>query len=247
MFLKKRAVLEEDHAQSLKKLCRMSQESMRRPEHRQESLAYSYDEMMQLQERMAEKGVSFATSLIQMHDDLLELIHMVDRNRKIWKSSGLAAEQKVADLEQAMRKSKAKYDSLAEEYDRARTGDSRKGFGLKGPKSAAQHEEDLFKKTQTADATYHSNVQTLQSEKATLLNSTRPETISALKDLIKETDSGLLLQMQKYGGSTLFAIPLFCLPPTDDGNSRFQREAAARQWNDRQPYEDTRRERCGDA
>lgn len=202
-FLKKRAVLEDDHAQSLKKVCRSTQDNMRRADHRQGSYAHSYDEMMSIHERMAENGIQFAASLHQMHEDLIELAANADRNRKIWKQNGLAAEQKVADMEQTMRKSKAKYDSLAEEYDRARTGEARQGGkvlgAFKAHKSAAQQEEDLLRKVQAADQTYASHVQALQTEKSQLVSSTRPEAIKALQDLVNEIDSGVTLQMQKFG------------------------------------------------
>ncbi|KND88063.1 RHO GTPase-activating protein RGD1 [Tolypocladium ophioglossoides CBS 100239] len=203
LFLKKRSVLEDDHAQGLKKLCRLTQESSRRPEHRQGSFAQSYDEMIFIHERMAENGSQFAASLHQMHEDLLELAANAERGRKSWKTNGMAAEQKVADLEQSMRKSKAKYDSLAEEYDRARTGEARPGGGkvlgaFKAHKSAAQQEEDLLRKVQAADQTYQGHVNSLQAEKSHLISSARPEAVKALQELIAETDSGVTLQMQKF-------------------------------------------------
>ncbi|KZL84264.1 rho gtpase activator [Colletotrichum incanum] len=201
LFLKKRSHIEESHASSLKKLSRISQETMHQPDHRQGTFAQAYSEMMYIHERMAENGSQFAQSLQQMHDDLLELAAVAERSRKGWKANGLAAEHRVAELEAAMRKSKAKYDGLAEEYDRARTGDtsrnSGKMFSLKS-KSGPQHEEDLLRKAQAADQDYQAKVQTLQSEKAELIARTRPEAISALQDLVKETDSGLALQMQKF-------------------------------------------------
>lgn len=103
--------------------------------------------MVHIHERMADNGIQFAATLLQMNEELLEAAGNAERNRKVWKANGLAAEQKVVDLEAAMRKSKAKYDSLAEEYDRARTGESRPGGGkvlgaFKAHKSAAQQEED---------------------------------------------------------------------------------------------------------
>ncbi|KAL6857939.1 Rho GTPase-activating protein [Amphichorda felina] len=200
-FLKKRATLEEDNAQGLKKLCRSTQDSMRRPDHRAGSFAKAYDELVYIHERMAENGTHFAASLQQMHDDLVDLAASSERSRKTWKTSGLAAEQKVVDLEQAMRKSKAKYDSLADEYERARTGEGRqtgKVLNAFKNKSAAQQEEDLLKKVQAADQSYHGHVQTLQTEKSHLESTTRPETIKAVQDLIKELDEGLTLQMQKF-------------------------------------------------
>lgn len=156
-----------------------------------------------IHERMADNGTQFALSLHQMHEDLLELVGQLERNRKHWKTTGLAAEQRVADCEAAMRKSKAKYDSLADDYDRARTGDRQAGkkFGLKGPKSAAQHEEDLLRKVQAADADYSQKVQIAQRERAELWSKLRPEAVKAVEDLIKECDSALTLQMQKFGKS----------------------------------------------
>ncbi|KAH8662241.1 putative GTPase-activating protein [Xylariales sp. PMI_506] len=200
-FLKKRSLLEDEHARGMKKLCRMTQENVHHADHRQGSFAKAYDEMLVIHDRMAENGQQFAASLQQMHEDLLDIAATAEKYRKGWKQSGLAAEQRLSDIEAAMRKSKAKYDSLAEEYDRVRTGESRQGgkmFGLKGPKSAAQHEEDLLRKVQAADTDYMGKVQAYQSEKATVVATTRPEAIKALQDLIRECDSGTTLQMQKF-------------------------------------------------
>ena len=158
--------------------------------------------MLTIHDRMAENGLQFASSLHAMHDDLMELASIAERNRKGWKANGLAAEQRVADIEAAMRKSKTKYDSLAEEYDRARMGDASKQSGrafFKGPKSAAEREEDLLKKVQAADTDYHGKVQVVQTERAELVNRTRPEAVKAIHDLVRETDSGVSMQMQKFG------------------------------------------------
>lgn len=210
LFLRKRSVLEEEHANGMKKLCRMSQESLQRADLRGGSFAKAYEEMMIIHERMADNGLQFAMSLHQMHEDLVELAAIAEKSRKGWKQSGLTAEQRVVELENAMRKSKAKYDSLAEEYDRARTGDTtgRQGgkmFGIRGPKSAQQHEEDLLRKAQAADQDYMSKVQTVQVERGELINKTRPETVKALHDIVKECDSGVVLQMQKFGRSDCVA------------------------------------------
>ena len=203
--------MEEEHSNGLKKLCRLTTENVRRPEHRHGTFLHSYEEVINIHERMADNGDQFASSLHQMHEDLLELASNMERGRKHWKATGLAAEQRVADIEAAMRKSKAKYDGLAEDYDRARTGDRQSGkiFGLKGPKSAAQHEEDLHKKVQAADADYSSKVQTAQAQRAELWSKLRPEAVKALQDLIKECDSALTLQMQKFGKTHRSVVVLF--------------------------------------
>ena len=149
---------------------------------------------------MAENGVQFALSLHQMHEDLQELAAEKERKRKEWKQRGLSAEKRVQDAEAAMDKAKGKYNSLAEDYDRARTGDKQSGrFGLKGPKSAAQIEEDLSRKMQAADSDYSSKVQTAQALQQELVSTLRPQAVQAIGQLINECDSGLTLQMQKFG------------------------------------------------
>ncbi|KAK8122514.1 Rho GTPase activator (Rgd1) [Apiospora sp. TS-2023a] len=199
-FLKKRSDLEDGHAKGMKKLCRMTQDNIHQMDHRQGSFAHAYEEMLHIHDRMAENGVQFAVSLHQMQEDLIEVANIAEKHRKGWKQNGLAAEARLQDIESAMRKSKAKYDALADEYERVKTGEARQGgrFGFKGPKSAAQQEEDLLRKTQAADTDYMTKVQNYQAEKATMDSSTRPEAIKALTDLVRECDSGTTLQMQKF-------------------------------------------------
>lgn len=193
--------MEEEHAQGLKKLCRSSHEAARRPDNRQGSYAQNYDEVIRIHDRMADNGVQFALSLHQMHEDLHDLAANIERGRKHWKQNGLNAEKRVQDSESMMEKAKAKYDTLAEDYDRARTGDKQSGrvFGLKGPKSAAQHEEDLNRKVQVADSDYSTKVQTAKAQRQELVSTLRPQAINALQDLINECDCGLTLQLQKFG------------------------------------------------
>ena len=150
---------------------------------------------------MADNGIQFSLMLHQMHEDLFDLAANIERGRKQWKQTGLSAEKRVQDSEALMEKAKAKYDSLAEDYDRARTGDKQSGrvFGLKGPKSAAQHEEDLHRKMQAADADYASKVQTARGQRQELISTQRPQAVKAIQELISECDSGLTLQLQKFG------------------------------------------------
>lgn len=195
-------MLEDDHAKGMKKLCRVTHDNISHQDHRQGTFAKATEEMLAIHERMAENGLQFSLSLHQMHEDLLEVASVAEKHRKGWKQTGMDAENRLVALEHAMRKSKTKYDSLAEEYDRVRTGESKQGgkvFGFKGPKSAAQHEEDLLRKTQAADTDYMNKVQAYQSEKATVESTTRPEAVKALQDLIRECDAGTTLQMQKFG------------------------------------------------
>ncbi|KAF7585338.1 hypothetical protein BBP40_011222 [Aspergillus hancockii] len=198
-FLKKRSTLEEEHAQGLRKLSRNLGDSAVRTDNRQGTYSQSHNDLSRFHDRMADHGLQFAVSLQQMADDLHELASNIERGRKQWKQTGLSAEKRVLEAEAAAEKAKAKYESLAEQYDRVKTGDKQTGkFGLKGPKSAAQHEEELLRKVQNADSDYASKVQAAQAARQELVSTHRPQAVQNIQQLISECDSGLTLQMQKF-------------------------------------------------
>lgn len=175
--LKRRGATEEEHANSLKKLSRMTLESIKRPEGRGQTYLKQFEQVMHANERIADNGTQFGLALHAMHENLLQLANKMDGSRKTLKQQGLAAEQKVMDAEKLAEKAKSKYEQLADDLDRVRTGDSGAGrkFGLKGPKSASQHEEDLQRKVQAADQDYASKVQTAQVYRKELVSSSRPQ------------------------------------------------------------------------
>lgn len=248
MFLKKRSSIEDEHARDLRKLCRSTSENLHRPpDHRGGSFLFACDEMISIHDRMAENGMQFAQSLAQMCIEVNELAEHAERSLRNWKTSGLQAENRVALIEAAMRKSKAKYDALAEEYDRARTGDTRpsgKMRAFKIAKSAAQLEEDLLRKVQGADQAYFSQVQMLKSERDKLISTTRPDTVKNLRQIANETDATLSLHLQKFcmcliASSFLLSYGVGWLTecPTKF-ISNLQREAYLGQRLDREPAQE---------
>ncbi|KAI5357653.1 putative Rho GTPase activation protein [Septoria linicola] len=199
-FLKKRSTLEEDQAKGLKRLTQTQLESVRRADVRGGTYAQQLTEVLRVHEKMADNGMQFALSLHQMHEDLDVLSANMERGRKQGKHDGLAAEKNASDLEAAMLKAKAKYEGFAEDYDKARTGDTRAGrrLGIKGPKSAEQHEQDLLRKTQAAEAEYRAKVDEARVAREELVNTQRPRFVKELEKYIKECDSALTLQLQKF-------------------------------------------------
>lgn len=192
--------MEEEHAQSVIRLSRAASDAALRPENRQGTYSKSYHDVNKMYDRAAEHGLQFYVSVQQMADDLHELAAKIERGRKHWKQTGLNAEKRVVDAETLAERAKAKYDSLAEQYDRVKTGDKHGGkFGLKGHKSAAQLEEDLHRKVQQTDTDYAAKVQAAQAARKELTTTHRPEAIRNLEQLISECDSGVTMQLQKFG------------------------------------------------
>ena len=198
-FLGKRSNLEEQQAHGLRRLIRATHESLRRPDHRQGSYFRQVDEVNRIHDQMAENGIQFAMSLHQMHDDLNQMAVDMDRGRKQWKQSGLQSEGRVNEAVSMMEKAKRKYYSLAEDYDRVRTGERSGGFSLRGPRSGAQYEEELQRKVQTADQEYQSRVQSAAAQRQELIQAGRPQTVAAIQELITECDSAITVQLQKFG------------------------------------------------
>ncbi|KAL6233551.1 hypothetical protein BDW75DRAFT_251934 [Aspergillus navahoensis] len=199
-FLKKRSILEEEHAQGLRKVSRALYDAAHKSENRQGTYSYGCVEINSFHDRMADHGLQFATSLQQMADNLNELAGNIERGRKQWKHEGLNAEKRVLEAEALAEKAKSKYDTLAEQYDRVKTGEKAGGkFGFKGTKSVAQQEEDLLRKVQSADSDYKAKVQAAQTARQELISTHRPQAVHNIQQLISECDSGLALQMQKFG------------------------------------------------
>lgn len=199
-FLRKRSRLEEEQAKGLKSLAKSQLDAAKRPDSKSGSYALQLGEVLRVHERMGDNGMQFALSLHQMHEDLNNLTAEIERGRKQQKHEGLDAEKKAFDAEQAMQKAKARYDTLAESYDRARTGDTKgsRRLGLKGPKSAEQVESDLLHKVQAADSEYEERVRQAKTQRDHLLSTGRPQAVKTLQSLIKECDQALTLQLQKY-------------------------------------------------
>jgi hypothetical protein len=199
-FLKKRSNLEDNHAKELRRLCRVTFDGIRSRDSRQGSYAAQFEEVIRVHERIADNEVSYGLNLHQMSADLENMAYEMERGRKQWKANGLAAEEKVQEAEKALDKAQQKYHTLAENYDAARTGDKTAGrhFGLRVPKSADKHEEDLHRKLQIADEDYKNKVENAKLLRQELQSTLRPQALSALQQLIQECDSGVTLQMQKF-------------------------------------------------
>ncbi|PNS19672.1 hypothetical protein CAC42_7516 [Sphaceloma murrayae] len=235
-FLKKRSVMEDDHQKSMKRLIKSTEEALHHAESRQGSYKRQIEDALKTHTRMANNTNSFALSLGQMHEDLTQLTNNMERGRKEWKHEGLTAEKKASEAEATMTRAKTKYDSLADDYDRAKTGDVKgKAKFIKGPKSAAQYEEDVLRKLQAADTDYQEKVQAAKSQRDELLKSMRPRAVKAIIELIRECDSALAMQLQKYATFTeklLIGNGVLITPLPNEGSHQSLRDIMSTVNND---------------
>lgn len=196
-FLRERCALEDRHAQGYKKLVRNTSESLRRAEARQGSYSRHFAETMQLNERLAENGLTFSSALHTMSEELRDVADNSERGRKQWKHSFIDAEKKLAEAESAQQKAKERYNNAAEQYDRARTGERAGGkFSLKN-KDPAQREEVLKEKADALDKEYATKFEAAQSQRMEFEGQTRRQIVKALREIIDECDAAVAMQMAK--------------------------------------------------
>ncbi|EPS36815.1 hypothetical protein H072_9582 [Dactylellina haptotyla CBS 200.50] len=196
-FLKKRAQIEEDHAAGLKKLCRVTHDTIHREDGpRRGTLMMGLEGSSRIHERLADNGVAFAAALNTMSEELMELANNIDGGRKQWKQAANNSEKKGPDSYHAMEKAKLKVETIAKEYMQIRNGERPKHFGIGG--GGRHHEEDARRKLDQADMDYMKQVEMTNRVHSDLFHNERPQTVKALRDLILECDAGLSLQLQKF-------------------------------------------------
>ncbi len=197
-FIKKTAALEEEHAQSIRKVCKSTTETLQRPDLRHGSFARHYNNAIQVLDRACEQALSFVADMQRIHEQLTDLIRTAEKNRKVYKESGLRHEKVLTDAEAAADKAKTKYDTLYGDYERARTGDpKRTTFSFKS-KSGPQFEEDVRQRMEIANNEYKEKLHFAKSQRQELEASVRPKTVKALKDQIFECDGALTYQQQRW-------------------------------------------------
>jgi hypothetical protein len=206
--------MEEEHSVQLRRLSKSAFDGLRSKEMRQGTYASQFEDVIRIHERMAENGTQFRLNSQQMSEDLESMAHNAERDRKQLKHDAVQTEQRLQDAERALEKAKLKYDSLAENFDHARTGDKVHAgkFSLR-PKSAAQQEEDLQRKLGIADEDYQAKVQHAQQARQEVENTSRPQAVKSLLQLIQECDAGVTLQLQKFGKFLMEFLKMILMNP----------------------------------
>ncbi|KAK6502296.1 hypothetical protein TWF506_002879 [Arthrobotrys conoides] len=194
-FLKKRAQIEEDHAAGLKKLCRVTHDTIHRePGPRRGTLMKGLQESNRIHDSLADNGVAFAAALNTMSEELTELSNNIEAGRKQWKNVVANSEKKGPNSYHEMEKARNKVDIAAKEYENSRNGSRSKGF----LHNNRHPEEDSRKKLEMADMEYVRQVEITNKVHSDLFRAERPQSVKALRDLILECDAGLSLQLQKF-------------------------------------------------
>lgn len=198
-YIKKRALIEDDHYNQLKKFALITRTSMKTSQKiKNDSFSTKLDQIIEFDEKLFNVGSSYVKALNVMYDELSSLCQTISRSRKLIKDEGKRKEKECVDSIMAAEKAKQKYHHLCDDLEKLKTSDpNKKSFSLKN-KTVEQQEDDLQRKVDLADQDYKSKVNTCKKLKDEMLMIHRPTNSKKLKNLILETDIALNVQLQKF-------------------------------------------------
>lgn len=200
-FIKKKAILQQDFNEHLKKTSKSTQDILTNNSInlKKDSFMVNFEKIIKCDEKLSLNGDNFSKSLFQMYEELSALSNTMAKSRKSIKENYKRKEKEVIDSISNAEKAKNKYDNFCSELERLKTTDpSKKTFTLKGSKTTTEQEEILNKKIEIADSDYRQKVATSTGLRSVYLDSFRPATAKNLKDIIIEIDIAMSLQLQKY-------------------------------------------------
>ncbi|CAH6719074.1 RHO GTPase-activating protein Rgd1p [[Candida] jaroonii] len=222
-YIKKKAIIEDDHYSQLKKFGSQFRASLKNPSKlKSDSFSNRLDQIIEFDEKSYNVGSSYVTALNVMYDELSSLIVTMGRSRKQIKEEGKRKEKECQDSITAAEKAKQKYYHLCDDLDKLKNGDpSKKSFSLTN-KSAEQQEDDLQRKVDLADQDYKSKVSICKKLKDEILMVYRPNHSKKLKNLILEMDIAMNVQLQKlatWNETLIMNSGVLISPLTNDKSS----------------------------
>ncbi|TKY88907.1 hypothetical protein EX895_002148 [Sporisorium graminicola] len=138
VFLKKRAIIEEEYARSMAKLARSTFETYSLSDAKAGTFVKSWHSIVKTHETLSDNRLRFASKLSEMGDELSNLAKEVDKSRKQARETGLRLEKNLQDAEAGVEKARGRFDTAAEDLERllllksgesAKSGEMQSGGG----------------------------------------------------------------------------------------------------------------------
>ncbi|KAJ9474960.1 RHO GTPase-activating protein RGD1 [Pseudozyma hubeiensis] len=228
LFLKKRAVLEEEYARGMAKLARSTFETYSLSDAKAGTFVKSWHSIVKTHETIAENHLRFASKLSEMSDELSNLSKEVDKSRKQAKDTGMRLEKNLQDAEAGVEKARGRFDTAAEDLERLlllKSGESTKSgdfqssgggvssgkrtlgkaigkggllFKNKNPQQILKQEEEVRARTSTASDAFRREVLSTQGVRQEYFNLQLPRILRTLKENAEEIDNGTQYHLARY-------------------------------------------------
>ncbi|KAL0569063.1 Rho GTPase-activating protein [Marasmius crinis-equi] len=228
VFLKKRAVIEEEYGKSLQKLARSTAEVYSMNDGKAGTFVTAWQTSMRIHDIMGENRVRFSQRLNEMSDELGTIAKEVDKNRKSTKELATRYERALQEAEGITEKSRARLDVTSEELERVllqKEGESLKdnsvqarggggtggkraigkavakgGLLLKGknPGNIQRQEDDVRARVSAASDAFRKAVLDTQTMRQEYFNFQLPRILRSLKECSDEIDLGTQYHLTRY-------------------------------------------------
>ncbi|KAF8317782.1 Rho GTPase activation protein [Cantharellus anzutake] len=226
IFLKKRAVLEEEYGRGMQKLARQSSEVYSMNDGKAGTYVSAWHATMKIHEIIGDNHVRFATRLNEMNEELSSLSKEVDKNRKGTKELASRYERSLQESEATLDKAKNRFDLTAEELQRfliSKEGESSKEAGMPGttaskggnkigktlakggmllkvrsPANLQRQEDDIRSRMSSTSDAYRKAVMETQTLRQEYFNFQLPRILRSLKECADEIDLGLQYHLSRY-------------------------------------------------
>lgn len=216
-YIKKMAAIETEYSVHLKKTARTVTDVFKRSDIKKGTFQNQILNVLKSTDRYGDAGNTFIDALHRIHDELMDLVRSMDRQRKTCKEAALRHEKNLVDAERECEKAKGKYDNACEELEKVRTADpSKNKLGFKG-----KSEEELHRRMTICEVDYQQKVDTCQRLRRELVEKLRVEDIRKLQGLTLECDNALSLQVMLFANliETLQLNRAFVICPIKPINS----------------------------
>jgi len=216
-YIKKMATIEVEHSSHLKKASRMMSDLLKRPEVKKGTCQSQVINIMKSTDRYGDAGVNYIDTMHKIHDELLEVVRSMERQRKSVKDTAMRHEKNLLDMEREVEKAKVKYNTACEDLEKARTSDP--GKSVLGFKSKS--EEELHRRMTVSEVDYQQKVDVCQRTRQELVSKHRVDSVRKLQSLVLECDNALSLQLIRFANlfETLQLNRGFVIAPIKPQNS----------------------------
>ncbi|CCG84467.1 protein of unknown function [Taphrina deformans PYCC 5710] len=220
-FFKRRSLAEEELGKSVQRAAQALQESFIREESSQQydtciginlyansvrSFASSCMECSEFQHAEANHSIFFARSCLELADETLEWSRELEKTRKTLKDSATRSDRVLFEAETSRDKAKVKYDSLAEEWDRAQGVDygKKSSFPFKTSRNSltTKQIEEMKHRLDIAHVDWRTKVDTAQQLRREMVQKLRPAYVARFLETITESDANIVLQLHRFGSCT---------------------------------------------
>ncbi|KAL1918738.1 uncharacterized protein VTP21DRAFT_2760 [Calcarisporiella thermophila] len=119
VFLRKRAIVEEEYGKNLLKVAQNTLDTAERSEYyKRGTFSDSWMEIVKLHQKIAEQRIKFAQNILDVSEELNAILKETDRMRKQLKENGQRQERLMQESEQALEKARHKYETMSGDWER---------------------------------------------------------------------------------------------------------------------------------